>query len=79
VPECVTSFSHNGYLGSQEVAPSMRETVTVWRAVSTLTLNSPSAVMVGSSIDTGEGGHLEVKASSHADERVAPVLSGLPE
>ena len=39
----------------------------------------PKRGVVGSSIDTGEGGHLEVKASSHADERVAPVLSGLPE
>lgn len=79
MPESVTSFSHNGYLGSQEVAPSMRETVTVWRAASTLTLNSPSAVRSVAPLILEKAAILEVKASNHEDERVAPVLSGLPE
>lgn len=79
MPECETSFSLNGYLGSREVAPSMRETVTVWRAASTLTLNSPSAVRSVAPLILEKAAILEVKASSYVDERVAPVLSGLPE
>jgi hypothetical protein len=46
---------------------------------STLALTHPSAVMVGSSIDTGEGGHLRVKALNHDEEWFAAILSGLPE
>jgi len=79
VPESVTSFSHNGRLGSQEVAHGKRETVTVWRMRSTLALTHPSVMPVGSSIDTGEGGRLEVKASNHCEEWFAAILSDLPE
>lgn len=79
VPECETSFSLNGYLGSQEVAPSMRETVTVWRAASTLTLNSPSAVRSVAPLILEKAAILEVKASNHDEKRFATVWSGLPE
>lgn len=79
MPECETSFSLNGYLGSQEVAPSMRETVTVWRAASTLTLNSPSAVRSVAPLILEKAAVLEVKASNHVEDRFAAGLSGLPE
>jgi hypothetical protein len=39
----------------------------------------PKREEVGSSMILEKAAILEVKASSHVDERVAPVLSGLPE